>query len=120
MLQRVMIAMALLCEPRLLILDEPTTALDVTVSRQILLLILRLQQSLGFSVLLITHDLGVVKATCDRVAVLYAGRVVETGPTDTVLSASQAPVHPGSGGCPARSIGRASAARLPGRCRPTS
>ncbi len=91
MLQRVMIAMALLCEPKLLILDEPTTALDVTVSRQILLLILRLQQSLGFSVLLITHDLGVVKATCDRVAVLYAGRVVETGPTDTVL---KNPEHP--------------------------
>ncbi len=91
MLQRVMIAMALLCEPKLLILDEPTTALDVTVSRQILLLILRLQQSLGFSVLLITHDLGVVKATCDRMAVLYAGRVVETGPTDAVL---KSPSHP--------------------------
>ena len=91
MLQRVMIAMALLCEPKLLILDEPTTALDVTVSRQILLLILRLQQTLGFSVLMITHDLGVVKATCDRVAVLYAGRVVETGPTGTVL---RDPKHP--------------------------
>ena len=91
MLQRAMIAMALLCEPRLLILDEPTTALDVTVSRQILLLILELQRALGFSVLLITHDLGVVGTTCDRVAVLYAGRVVETGPTDVVLSQ---PGHP--------------------------
>ncbi len=91
MLQRAMIAMALLCEPKLLILDEPTTALDVTVSRQILLLILELQRALGFSVLLITHDLGVVRTTCDRVAVLYAGRVVETGPTDVVLSA---PGHP--------------------------
>ena len=91
MLQRVMIAMALLCEPKLLILDEPTTALDVTIARQILLLVLRLQRSLGFSVLLITHDLGVVKATCDRVAVLYAGRVIETGPTDTVL---KNPEHP--------------------------
>ncbi|MFC6286929.1 ABC transporter ATP-binding protein [Nocardioides sp. GCM10027113] len=91
MLQRAMIAMALLCEPQLLILDEPTTALDVTVSRQILLLILELQRSLGFSVLLITHDLGVVRTTCDRVAVLYAGRVVETGPTDVVLAA---PGHP--------------------------
>lgn len=107
MLQRVMIAMALLCEPRLLILDEPTTALDVTVSRQILLLILRLQQTLGFSVLMITHDLGVVKATCDRVAVLYAGRVVETGPTDEVL---RAPRHPYTRGLidavPRRSEGR--------------
>lgn len=107
MLQRVMIAMALLCEPKLLILDEPTTALDVTVSRQILLLILKLQQALGFSVLLITHDLGVVKATCDRVAVLYAGRVVETGPTVTVL---KDPKHPYTQGLiaalPRRSGGR--------------
>ncbi|MER6936578.1 ABC transporter ATP-binding protein [Nocardioides sp. NPDC127514] len=91
MLQRVMIAMALLCEPKLLILDEPTTALDVTVARQILLLILELQRSIGFSVLLITHDLGVVKATCDRIAVFYAGRVAETGPTDIVL---KEPKHP--------------------------
>jgi peptide/nickel transport system ATP-binding protein len=91
MLQRAMIAMALLCEPKLLILDEPTTALDVTVSRQILLLILDLQRTLGFSVLLITHDLGVVRSTCDRVAVLYAGRVVESGPTETVL---KDPRHP--------------------------
>jgi len=107
MLQRVMIAMALLCEPKLLILDEPTTALDVTVSRQILLLILRLQQTLGFSVLMITHDLGVVKATCDRVAVLYAGRVVETGPTDTVLRAPKHPYTRGLvGALPGRSEGR--------------
>ncbi len=95
MLQRTMIAMALLCEPRLLILDEPTTALDVTVARQILLLVLRLQRELGFSVLLITHDLGVVKATCDRVAVLYAGRVVETGPADAVLKSPQHPYTQG-------------------------
>ncbi|MBI2243121.1 MAG: ABC transporter ATP-binding protein [Nocardioides sp.] len=107
MLQRVMIAMALLCEPRLLILDEPTTALDVTVARQILLLILRLQQALGFSVLLITHDLGVVKATCDRVAVLYAGRVVETGPTDAVLRTPEHPYTQGLiGALPGRSGGR--------------
>lgn len=107
MLQRVMIAMALLCEPKLLILDEPTTALDVTVARQILLLILKLQQAQGFSVLLITHDLGVVKATCDRVAVLYAGRVVETGPTEVVL---RSPGHPYTrgliGALPQRTAGR--------------
>ncbi len=107
MLQRVMIAMALLCEPKLLILDEPTTALDVTVSRQILLLILRLQHALGFSVLMITHDLGVVKATCDRVAVLYAGRVVESGPTETVLKTPKHPYTQGLiGALPGQSDGR--------------
>ena len=91
MLQRAMIAMALLCEPRLLILDEPTTALDVTVAQQVLQLIVELQARFGFSVLLITHNLGVVAELCDRVAVLYAGRVIEVGPTDAVLTA---PRHP--------------------------
>ena len=117
MLQRVMIAMALLCEPKLLILDEPTTALDVTVSRQILLLILRLQQSLGFSVLLITHDLGVVKAICDRVAVLYAGRIVETGATDTVLKDPQHPYSQGLVGALPRLTGerlRSISGQVPG------
>ena len=85
MLQRAMIAMALLCRPRLLIADEPTTALDVTIAAQILALLRQLQQAEGFSVLLITHDLGVVRRVCDRVAVLYAGRVVETaGHADAV------------------------------------
>ncbi|MFF2494890.1 ABC transporter ATP-binding protein [Agromyces sp. NPDC058064] len=91
MLQRAMIAMALLCEPKLLILDEPTTALDVTIAKQILELVLSLRDRFGFGVLLITHNLGVVREVCDRIAVLYAGRVVETGPTDAVLAT---PAHP--------------------------
>jgi peptide/nickel transport system ATP-binding protein len=91
MLQRVMIAMALLCEPRLLILDEPTTALDVTIAKQILQLVQRLRDQFGFGVLLITHNLGIVREVCDRVAVLYAGKVVETGLTDDVLAR---PSHP--------------------------
>ncbi len=91
MCQRVMIAMALVCEPRLLIADEPTTALDVTVQAQILELLDGLRAETGMGLLLITHDLGVVAETADRVAVMYAGRIVETGPTDAVLSA---PRHP--------------------------
>jgi peptide/nickel transport system ATP-binding protein len=91
MLQRAMLGLALLCRPRLLIADEPTTALDVTIAAQILELILRLQREMGFSVLFITHDLGVVRRVCGRVAVLYAGRVVETAPTRELF---RAPQHP--------------------------
>ena len=91
MLQRAMIATALLCRPRLLIADEPTTALDVTIAAQILALLRTLQQEEGFSVLLITHDLGVVRRVCDRVVVLYAGRVVETAATAQLFTAPQHP-----------------------------
>ena len=91
MRQRVMIAMAISCSPALLVADEPTTALDVTIQAQILELILGMRERLGMSVILITHDLGVVARVADRVAVMYAGRVVETGDTGTVFTT---PLHP--------------------------
>ncbi len=85
MRQRVMIAMALACEPDILIADEPTTALDVTIQAQILELIKDIQKKLGMTTILITHDLGVVAGMCDEVAVMYAGRIVEYGTTDQVF-----------------------------------
>lgn len=91
MRQRVMIAIALACNPELLIADEPTTALDVTIQAQILRLINNLQEELGMSVMLITHDLGVVAETCDYVAVMYAGKVVEYADVETLF---ESPKHP--------------------------
>ena len=91
MRQRVMIAMALITKPELLIADEPTTALDVTVQAQIMELIKKMQRELGMAVIFITHDLGVISGLCDRVQVMYAGRVVETGDTRTIF---YQPKHP--------------------------
>ncbi|BET67747.1 ABC transporter ATP-binding protein [Opitutales bacterium ASA1] len=91
MRQRVMIAMALITRPELLVADEPTTALDVTVQAQILELIKRLQQELGMAVIFITHDLGVVAGLCDRVQVMYAGRIVETAATAAVFKKAKHP-----------------------------
>jgi len=91
MRQRVVIAMALACEPALLIADEPTTALDVTIQAQILDLITQLQAHMGMAVIMITHDLGVIAETCDRVVVMYAGKVVEQG---TVFDIFDRPAHP--------------------------
>ncbi len=91
MRQRVVIAMALACKPRLLIADEPTTALDVTIQAQILELIKDLQREMGMSVILITHDLGVIAETCDNVVVMYAGKVAESG---SVYQLFDKPSHP--------------------------
>jgi peptide/nickel transport system ATP-binding protein len=95
MRQRVMIATAIACEPELLIADEPTTALDVTIQAQILDLFQELRQRLGLAVLMITHDLGVVAALCHRVLVMYGGRIVEEGTADAVF---ESPAHPYAAG----------------------
>ena len=95
MRQRVMIAMAIACEPKVLIADEPTTALDVTIQAQILDLIVGLQDKLGMAILLITHDLAVIAETAHRVAVMYAGRIVELADVKTIFEAPQHPYTQG-------------------------
>ena len=96
MRQRVLIAAAFALEPKLVIADEPTTALDVTVQKQILRLIRALQERHGTSVLFVSHDLGVVAQICDRVTVLYMGKVVEQGTTADVLTNAAPPLYPGA------------------------
>jgi oligopeptide/dipeptide ABC transporter ATP-binding protein len=94
MRQRVMIAMAMACKPKLLIADEPTTALDVTIQAQILALMRQMRDQHGSAILLITHDMGVIAHMADRVAVMYAGEIVETAPTRALLAR---PAHPYTG-----------------------
>ena len=86
MKQRIVIAIALACQPQLLIADEPTTALDVTIQAQVLMLMEELKKKLGTSMIMITHDLGVVAETCDKVAVMYAGEIVEYGSLKDIFS----------------------------------
>ncbi|WP_422072115.1 oligopeptide/dipeptide ABC transporter ATP-binding protein [Tranquillimonas rosea] len=91
MRQRIMIAMALLCRPKLLIADEPTTALDVTVQAQIMKLLSDIREEFGTAMILITHDLGIVADSCDRTLVMYGGRAMEEGPTQAMF---ESPSHP--------------------------
>jgi peptide/nickel transport system ATP-binding protein len=95
MRQRVVIALALAAEPRLIVADEPTTALDVSIQAQIIQLLKRLCNEHGAAVMLVTHDMGVIAETCDRVAVMYAGRIAEIGPVHDVI---HAPAHPYTAG----------------------
>jgi peptide/nickel transport system ATP-binding protein len=99
--QRAMIAMALSCNPRLLLADEPTTALDATVQVQVLILLRRLQRELGMGMIFVTHDLGVAAEIADTVAVMYAGRIVESGPVGQILGA---PAHPYTAGLLASTV----------------
>ena len=101
MRQRAMIALALSCRPSVLLADEPTTALDVTVQIQIIVLLRQLQQELGMAVVFVTHDVGVAVEVADRIAVMYAGRFVETGPTDSVI---RSPAHPYTAGLLASTV----------------
>src|SRR5476649_389727 len=105
MRQRAMIAVALACEPKMLIADEPTTALDVTVQMQILRLLRDLRDRLGIAIILITHDLGVVAQTCDRIAVMYGGRLCEIGAKGSVLAGARHPYTQGLINCQPASEG---------------
>ena len=109
MRQRVMLAIALACRPPLVIADEPTTALDVTVQAQILDLLRDMKRAFGISLLLITHDLGVIAETADRVAIMYAGRIVEQGPVREIF---RSPAHPYTRGLLASIPGGAAGSRL--------
>ncbi len=95
MRQRVVIALALAAEPKLIVADEPTTALDVSIQAQIIALLKRLCKDHGAAVMLVTHDMGVIAETCDRVAVMYAGRIVEVGPVQAVIHESAHPYTKG-------------------------
>lgn len=129
MRQRVMIAIALSCKPRLLIADEPTTALDVTIQAEILDLLGDLQRRLGMALLLVTHDLGVVAERADRIAIMYAGRIVEQGPVASIFREALHPYTrgllrsvPGTGGLPRRRLEMIPGSvpdltRLPSGCR---
>jgi peptide/nickel transport system ATP-binding protein len=113
--QRAMIAMALSCNPRLLLADEPTTALDATVQIQVLVLLRRLQRDLGMGMIFVTHDLGVAAEIADTVAVMYAGRIVESGPVGRVLQARRIPTRRGCSPRPcAASRASATSTRSPG------
>jgi len=115
MRQRVMIAMALVCAPALLIADEPTTALDVTIQAQILDLLAQLREETGSAIMLITHDLGVVAEVCDDVAVMYAGEIVEQASAARLFTAPQHPYTVGLlGSIPLISNRRARLATIPG------
>ena len=116
MRQRALIAMALACAPRLLIADEPTTALDVTIQAQILALLKELVEDTGTALIMITHDLGVVAGLCDEVNVLYAGRIVERGDRHQLFAHAAAPLHQRPAGLDpaARRAARRAADRDPG------
>ena len=105
-----MIALALAAEPRILIADEPTTALDVTTQAQILDLIRKIQAERDLAVILITHDMGVIAEMADDVAVMYLGKIVETGPVDTIFHAPEASLHAGAAALDPLGAGRAAIA----------
>ena len=119
MRQRVVIALALAAEPKLIVADEPTTALDVSIQAQIIALLKRLCREHGAAVMLVTHDMGVIAETCDRVAVMYAGRIAEIGPVREVIHRPAHPYTRGPDGLDSRRWTRTASAccRSTARCR---